>query len=307
MRFKIKIRHVVGFIIGLILIGFSYFFLYESQSRFFKPIFAIGVFLMIFQFWMDAINEGRRQIELDEKFLEFMRGLSDGVRAGIPIPKAMKELSVTDFGALTPYVKKLINQIEWGIPLREAMLRFSKDTNSPVIKRSVSIIIEAEQGGGNINEVLTSVTNSILQIKKIKNERRANTFSQIVQGYIVFFIFIGIMIVLQVYLLPQLGDIGGVSLTGLQIGLDDPTNISQTADINFNIIFTALIIIQGLFSGLVVGKFSEGNLLSGLKHSLIMVLFLDKNELLANLNRYLDLLFNSLSSTSLIIPSNKQS
>jgi len=80
------------------------------------------------------------------------------------------------------------------------------------------------------------------------------------------------MIVLQVYLLPQLSDIGGVSMTGFQIGFDDGSGTS-TDFINFNMIFTALIIIQGLFSGLVVGKFSEGSLLPGLKHSLVMVLF----------------------------------
>jgi len=132
------------------------------------------------------MSEGKRQIEMEEKFLEFMRAISDGVKAGIPIPKAIRELSDTDFGALNPYVRKLVNQIEWGIPLRDGLIRFAKETKNPVIKRSVSIIIEAEQGGGNISGVLTSVTNSILQIKKIKHERRSNTFSQIIQGYVVF-------------------------------------------------------------------------------------------------------------------------
>ena len=77
---------------------------------------------------------------------------------------------------------------------------------------------------------------------------------------------------LQVYLLPQLSEISGVSLTGFQIGLGDDIGTTGGESINFNTIFTALIVIQGLFSGLVVGKFSEGSLLPGLKHSLIMVL-----------------------------------
>jgi len=271
MKFKLNYKHFLGVIIGVSLILISYFLLYESQSRLFKPLFALGLFSMIFQFWLDAVNEGKRQIELEEKFLEFMRSVSDGVKAGIPIPKAVKELDDSDFGALNPHVKKLINQIEWGFPLRESLIRFAKETGNPVVKRSISIIIEAEQGGGNIAGVLTSVTNSILQIKKIKNERRSNTFSQIVQGYIVFFIFIGIMIVLQTYLLPQLGDITGVSLTGFELEVGE-SGVTDSGNINFDYIFTGLIVIQGLFSGLVVGKFSEGSLLPGLKHSLIMVL-----------------------------------
>jgi len=273
MRFKIRTRHIVGILIGFILIGLAFYLLYPIQSRWFRPLVAIGLFAMVLQFWIDALREGKRQIELEEKFLEFMRAVSDGVKAGIPIPKAIKELSDTDFGALNPYVKKLIHQIEWGIPLREGFTRFARSTGNSVIKRSISIIIEAEKGGGNISGVLDSVTNSVLQIKKIKNERRSNTFSQIVQGYIVFFIFIGIMIVLQVYLLPQLSEVGGAALTGFEVSLDATgTTVETGTTIDFGLIFTALIIIQGLFSGLVVGKFSEGALLPGLKHSLIMVL-----------------------------------
>ena len=138
----------------------------------------------------------------------------------------------------------------------------------------MAIVIEAEQAGGNIQDVLESVTSSVLQIKKIKEERKANTFAQMIQGYFVFFVFIGIMIVLQVYLLPQLSEISGVVLTGISGGISG----MMTGDtgpipsvVNFQTIFTALILIQGFFAGLLIGKFSEESLKLGLKHSMVLM------------------------------------
>jgi archaeal flagellar protein FlaJ len=274
MNFKIKIRHVVGILIGLAIVIFSFLFLFELQSRWFKPLIGIGVFFMLFQFWLDSMRENKRQKEVEVKFLEFIRAVSDGVKSGIPIPKAIRELKGADYGALNPYVNKLIYQIEWGIPLRDSFVRFGKSTNNKVVKRAMTIIVEAEESGGNIASVLDSVVNSVLQIRKIGEERKTNTFSQLIQGYFIFFIFVGIMVVLQVYLLPQLSDIGVTALAGSGMGFGGGGYGAQelAATINFNIIFIGLILIQGFFSGLLIGKFSEGKIMTGLKHSLIMML-----------------------------------
>jgi flagellar protein FlaJ len=246
--------------------------LYDIQSRWFKPFIGVGIFVMLLQFWLDSLKETKRQKEVELKFLEFIRAVSDGVKAGIPIPKAIKELKGADYGALNPFVKKLIYQIEWGIPLRDSFVRFGRNTNNKVVKRAMTIIVEAEESGGNISEVLDSVVNSVLQVRKIREERKSNTFSQLIQGYFVFFVFIGIMVVLQVYLLPQLGDIGVTALAGSGMGFGGGGVSEGVASINFNLIFIGLIMVQGFFSGLLIGKFSEGKLMSGLKHSVIMML-----------------------------------
>ncbi len=272
---KLKIGHIVGLFLAFVILIFAFFKLMPEGSRWFKPLIGFAFFVGAFQFWVDIIQESKRNKELEEKFLEFVRAISDSVRTGIPISKAIIEVRDGDYGALSPYVKKLVHQIEWGIPLRDAFMRFAKDTNNALIKRSMAIVIEAEQSGGHIDKVLESVTFSVLQIKKIKEERRANIFSQTMQGYLIFFMFIAIMIVLQVYLLPQLMDVSGSVLTGVTTGYTNPADLTNTtvypSAIDFNVIFIFLILIQGFFTGLMVGKFSEGNLKYGLKHSFILM------------------------------------
>jgi flagellar protein FlaJ len=278
---KLKPTHLTGIGIGLFILIMDFILLFPTQSRFFKPLIAIAFLAGIFPFMSEIIKENKRQRELEEKFLEFVRAITDSVKAGIPIPRAIIEVSYADYGALTPYVKKLAHQIEWGIPLRESFMRFAKDTGNKVIRRSMSIIVEAEQSGGNIQDVMIAVSNSVLQVKKLKEERRANAFTQLIQGYFVFFVFIGIMVILQVYLMPQLSEISGTVIEGLKEGIS--TGIStgffdggeeQVGEslINFETLFIAMILIQGLFAGLMIGKFSEGSLKAGLKHSLILAI-----------------------------------
>ncbi|MFH1376976.1 MAG: type II secretion system F family protein [Candidatus Woesearchaeota archaeon] len=271
---KLKSIHLTGFVIGFLLLIIDLIVFLQMESRLFKPLIAISILSMILPFWLDIIKEGKRHKELEEKFLEFVRSITDSVKAGIPIPKAIIEVSHADYGALSPFVRKLAYQIEWGIPLRDAFMRFAKNTENKVIRRSMSIVIEAEQSGGNIQDVLIAVTNSVIQIKKIKEERRSNAFSQLIQGYFVFFIFIGIMVILQVYLMPQLTEISGTVLTGIESGITtgfyEGEGEATAAIIDFNTIFTGMILIQGFFAGLMVGKFAEGQLKAGLRHSLIL-------------------------------------
>ena len=167
-------------------------------------------------------------------------------------------------------------QIEWGIPFSEALSKFAKSTNNDIIRRSVAIIIEAEKSGGNIEEVMEGVTTSVVQIKKIKDERRANAFTHLIQGYLVFFIFIGIMIILQLFLLPRLSEVSGDVLTGITFQGDiselDVKDTIEGISINFETLFISLILIQGFFAGLMIGKFSEGNIKFGIRHSFILAL-----------------------------------
>lgn len=273
MKFKIKIRHIASILIGIVAIILAIVFL--QDTRWLKPLIATGLFFIVSQFLLDFTLENKRQQEIESKFLEFVRSISNSVKSGIPVPKAIMMVADADYGSLSPYVKKLAKQLEWGFPLRQALITFARNTENKLIKKSITIVIEAEKSGGNIQEVLSAVTASVLQIKKIKEERKSMIFSQTLQGYIVFFIFIGIMIVLVTYLLPQLEGMGGMMIGDMVSGgsvFEGGELTEVPSQLNYDLIFTGLILIQGFFAGLLVGKFSEGELKYGIKHSLIMMM-----------------------------------
>ncbi len=273
---ELQIKHYIGIIIGglLLILDFTLFFNFSSFAPkvwYFGPLLVIASLIGTITFLLDFMDENKRQKELETKFLEFVRGLVETVRSGASIPQAIIHVSNVSYGSLTPYIKKLANQLEWGYTLQEALMIFANDTSNEVIKRSITIVIEAEKSGGDLASVLEAVTQSVLEIKKVKEERKSNAYTQNIQGYIIYFFFVFIMIVLQAYLIPKLGTVGGEIGQGLgTVGVGSLG--AGGSSFSFDSIFIATIIVQGLFAGLMLGKFSEGDYKSGLKHSLIMVI-----------------------------------
>ncbi len=271
MNIQFKSKYLVGISIGisLILIDVMLFLKHIIPKRLFFPLIVIGVTISWLQFWLDFFNELKRQKEMELKFLEFIRSITENIKSGISVTHSILQVKDKDYGTLSPYIKKLANQMEWGIPLHKGLVVFAKDTDNQVVKRDVAIIIEAYRSGGNIEEVLDSVALSVVNIKRMKEERKSSTYSQIVQGYIVYFVFIIIMLVLQLWLFPKITGLGGTLQSGL--GTFSPSIKEGGSLIDLDFIFFIMILVQGFFAGIVIGKFSEGTIKQGMIHAIILI------------------------------------
>ena len=211
-------------------------------------------------------NRYRLRKELETQFLIFIRDLTDSINTGMTLPLALENCSKRDYMALSPYVNDMTSQVNWGIPFEKALKSFSRKTNLIIIKRAVTTIIETYKVGGKISDTLTAVGKSLLTIDKIKTERTASVHGQIVTSYLIYFVFIFILIVLQVFLIPALiptaQAVPGVSF--MPSAVPAPTQLYTQSFVNF-------IIIQGFFAGLVTGKMAEGSIVAGLKHSILLI------------------------------------
>src|SRR3989338_82377 len=204
-KMVLKTRHIIGLALGILILFLDFY--YFIGKPVFMSIIVIGVTVIWLNFWIDFIVRKRDEREYEARFVEFVRNLVGAVKSGMPISKAIIHISDTDYGSLSPFVKKLAAKMEWSIPVHKAMMSFANETNNKVIKRAVATVIEAEQSGGNIEDVLEEITSSLIEIKKIKEKRTASIHSQVVQSYIIFFVFLGIMIIIQNILIPYLSGI----------------------------------------------------------------------------------------------------
>jgi flagellar protein FlaJ len=90
----------------------------------------------------------------------------------------------------------------------------------------------------------------------------------ITQGYIIFIVFMVIILIMQFYIVPMISGISEfdtAELGGIGGGGTIEAEEISTA-------FLYLLLIQGFFSGLTIGKLSEGNIKAGIKHSFALVL-----------------------------------
>src|SRR3989344_5283177 len=221
MKFKPNKVEIMGLAVAIavVLISGIFFLLEYIESNLFYFLFGISFLIAGFPFFVSLIIESNVTQEKDEMFLEFSRDLVENVKAGTPISRSIINLKTKDYGSLSPYIQKLANQISLGIPVQTSFETFARDVESRTVRRAVSIISESEKAGGDIGNVLESVAKSVSQVDKLKKDRRAAMFNLIVQGYIIFFIFIVIMLVMEFKVLPIASgltgvqeDIGGFSL-----------------------------------------------------------------------------------------------
>ena len=263
---EIKKIHWIGIVVSLIIIIFSLFFV---GSRFFFFSIGFGVLIGVFPFVFSIIQETKIAAEKEEMFLEFSRNLVESVKTGTPISKSVINMKNKPYGVLSENVKKLANQVSIGIPLNIALQVFSKDVKNKTISRALTLIGQAEKGGGEIGEILESVTEAVSTGDKLKKERKASIATLVVQGYIIFFVFIIIILVMQFQILPLITNIvpAGETLGVGGIGGGEPIDPEDISNA-----FLYLLLLQGLFSGLTIGKLAEGNIKTGVKHSFALML-----------------------------------
>ncbi len=265
--------HWLGIALGFVIIVVSMLLFWNKQSSDFFPfLIGLGLAVSMFPFIFALVIENKRQQEISERFLEFSRNLAESVTTGTPISKSIINMSRKNYGALSPHIVKLSNQISLGIPVNQAFQNFAHDVDNPVISRAVSLMSEAERAGGEIDYILESVSKSIAEVEKLRQERRAAISGLVVQGYIIFFIFIAIMLIMEFKILPvatQVSSIGSIQGDNPLGASDTSNNLDST---QLARLFLYLLLTQGLFTGLVIGKLAEGSLKAGVKHSFIMMI-----------------------------------
>ena len=184
---ELKAGHWVGFGIGLAIIAGS---LLLINTRAFFFFVGVGVLSAALPFVLAIVRETTVNAEKEDMFLEFSRNLVESVKAGTPISKSIINVRDKPYGVLSENIRKLANQISIGVPLEKALQTFSKDVRNKTISRALTLIGQAEKSGGEIGGILESVTEAVSASDKLKKEREAAISTLVVQGYIIFFVFI---------------------------------------------------------------------------------------------------------------------
>jgi len=264
---EIKKAHIGGIIAGIVIIIIAALTLMGSTFFFFAIWF--GLIIAVIPFVLTTMAKNKENQEKEAMFLEFTRNLVESVETGTSISKSLVNLKKKSFGSLSKHIEKLANQISLGIPLKAALEVFARDVNNPTVSRTITLIGQAERAGGNIGEILGSVAKAVNMTDKLKKERKATISTLVVQGYIIFFVFIIIILVMQFYIIPMLSgitDIGSLSVGGVET-----TNVGDTSASDVSQAFIYLLLVQAIFSGLVIGKLSEGEIKAGIKHSFALI------------------------------------
>ena len=208
--------------------------------------------------------------KIEAEFPKLLRDISLAVESGMTLQAAFNITARGEYGALTPVIKHLDNLITWGVSFEEAMLYLARKYPTPLIKRTVATIIESSKSGGEIGLILQNVTIDAEQTKGLEKRRRAETQPYLMVGYMSFFVFMAVILIISKYFIGMMAQMVGetkvTEMSGMQFRVS-PEDIAM-----YRTLFFHALMIQGICVGLFTGKIAEGTVLAGMKHSLIFVI-----------------------------------
>ena len=196
----------------------------------------------------------------------FFRDIVDSVESGADLISSIRNSVKNEYGVLNEDIKKLSNQLSWGVDFDKAMLNFAKNIGSDDLKRDIKLVIEARKIGGHVEKILRELSLKINTETLRKKERKSNLASNTFTGYISFLIFLGIIILVYNNLFVELGSTMAAGDTQTEPGQENPVlNLYLT-------LFTLLTYELAILSGFLFGMMQENNLIAGAPHVVVLVL-----------------------------------
>lgn len=201
-----------------------------------------------------------RQIE--SSIPRLLRDITEAVHSGVTLPKAVEEAAEKGYGPLSEELERVIALFVLGNSWEEAVMSLTKRVRSPSLARFATILVEANQSGGKISEVLDVSVELFSNVDQYKQEQLNNMKPYLYTVYASIAIFLIIsFVVLNQFLIP------------LAASVEKPTGFSNVyvLDTNYysSILFWAAIV-ESLFAGIIAGKIGDGCYLAGLRHSVFL-------------------------------------
>ena len=212
--------------------------------------------------------------EIEKRLPDFLRDVAEAGRFGMTLADAIVVAASGRYGKLTPEIKKMAAQIQWGVPATQALKLFADRIDTPLVRRVTTIVIKSSDAGGNVADVLSMVSHSVKEVHHAKEELSIEMVTYLAVIYIAFMVFIATILILDLTFLPQMEQAGEALQNSADIsgGGGGVTLIQSEYIPEIEFIFTLTIMIHGVGDGLVAGILYKGKFSEGMKHAFIMVL-----------------------------------
>jgi flagellar protein FlaJ len=277
-KYSIAVYAVSGGVALAIVLVLVVFGFYAPQGPYFIPLSqrvnnAIALAVLI-AFGFPAVvefNNFRWKRAVDRNIPRLLRDVTESVRSGLTLPRALEEASQRDYGPLSVFLKRALAQISWGVYYEEALLDMAKRIDTVLVRRAVLLIVETGRIGGNIMEIMDSIAKHIRSMEDLERERLSGIRPNIFITYMGFLVLLVSVLLIYTSFISELftGEMAG-SLGAITLGKGVFTQMEYLR------IYLHTTAIVSFFGGLIAGQMGEGSIQGGLKHAVIMLAITQK-------------------------------
>jgi len=233
-------------------------------------IFAFTVIIFVLWLFLYLLLDFKifkRRLDLEEVLPDFLQLTASNIKSGMPIDQALWYAVRPRFGVLAKEIEFVAKETMSGEDLEAALRKFSEKYESPILKRTISLIIEGIMAGGEIADLVMKIATEIQDTKIMKKEMAASVIT-----YVIFISFATVLAS------PFLFALAGQLITivnNLAGTMNIPADVGGTIGISmggggiavgdFRIFSIVMLIITSFFSAAIISTIQKGNIKEGIK------------------------------------------
>jgi len=251
-------------------------------------VFVILVFILwVFFYVLVDLKIFKRKLDIEDVLPDFLQLTASNIKAGMTIDRALWYAVRPRFGVLAKEIETVAKETMRGEDLKVALQKFADKYQSVLLKRSISLIIEGLEAGGEIGDLLNKISINIQENKIMRKEMAAN-----VTTYVIFISFASIVAAPALFALSgvlikvitSLGSsLGGITSSAATSGFGLSLSGSGIKYSDFRIFAIVSLIITSFFSSVIIATIKKGSAKLGFKYipafiivSLILFFIADK-------------------------------
>ena len=247
---------ILGGVLVVVVILLWYFGIIEKGFPYYTIEVTICFVLMVAVLPLAVAYEIRnRYVKSVEKQLpEVLREISDMRDVGMTLQGAINMISGHKRGVLSTEIRMVSEEVKYGASLSSALVRMEERVGLTTVKRAISLLVRASEVTDYIREILAIAIADLEHYLKMKNKRFNVSFVYLAIIYLSVGIFLFAAYEMNVAFIN--------SFSSFNIAINTGNSAEQMFIIG---------IILAFFSGIMAGQLSANTILSGLKHSIVML------------------------------------
>lgn len=272
-------KRMIGLTLILNIIITSYFLIFFAFSNNYSIwyiililvlLWTLGLFLIWAFLWLSLnmiidLRIFNKKTKIEEVLPDFLLIAATNIRAGMPIDQSLWLAVRPKFGVLSKEIEIVAKEVMSGSELTDSLKKFGNKYDSDVLEKSINLLTEGINSGGEIGNLLTKIAKNIQQGQLMRKEMAAD-----VTSYVIFITFASIfaapmLLALAGQLIIIVGSIVA-NLSGAGSG-----NMLQISNISinksdFNIFASLTLMITAFFSAIIVATIKKGSIKSGIRY-----------------------------------------
>jgi len=231
-----------------------------------------GLVMLIIYFYLD-MRIYKRTKEIEDVLPEFLQFVSGNLKGGMSFDRALWGAIKPRFGVLANEIEIVAKKVMTGGDVEEALIEFSNKYDSPMLDKSMGLIVEGMRGGGRIVYLIDKVIENNRETKVLKKEMAAS-----VTSYVIFIAFIIILVAPGLFALSyQLLNIveNLASKLGSTGGTSAPIQFGAVAidKADFKLFSVLSLQVISIFAAIIMSIIRRGDIKGGLKFIPVFMFF----------------------------------